>query len=143
MALSQNLRFLATIASDPDLEDPPGTFLIRSLATELVANGWTTDEYDNWRDCGWSVACHRGKSSLDVVVSQIPDGEWMLQVSPSRVPFFGAFFGRKPSATPTDIFELAVSVHKVLSAKECLENPRWRWDGFPEDCNSTPEPHPS
>ena len=143
MALSQNLRFAATVPNDPEFDHPPGVFLIRRLAADLNANGWRTDEFDCWRDCGWFVVCHRGISNLDVVVCQIPSGEWMLQISPSKVPYFGALFGKKPSATPTDMFELAVAVHRILAANECLEKPRWLWDGFPEDSNATPEPLPA
>lgn len=100
-----------------------------------------TDEMDNWRDCGWSVGCRRASSELEVVVSQIQDGQWMLQVSPRRTPgLIGSLFGGKPSASPRDVHELAVAVHWALSTLGYLGSPHWRWDGFPDEKHSTSEP---
>ncbi len=114
---------------------------MRRLSAELAAAGWSTDEMDNWRDCGWSVGCRRATSELEVVVSQIEDGQWMLQVSPRRVPgLIGGLFGSKPSATATDVHELALAVHRALSTLQYLSSPQWRWDGFPDEKHSTPEP---
>ena len=114
---------------------------MRSVATEVAAMGWNVDEMDNWRDCGWSIVCRRDPAELEIVVSQIQDGEWMLQVSPMRVPgFIGKLFGSKLSATPSEVHELALAVHRALSIAHVLGNPRWRWDGLPDENNSTPEP---
>jgi hypothetical protein len=114
---------------------------MRRLSSELVAEGWSTDEMDNWRDCGWSIVCRRGSSELEVVVSQIQDGQWMLQVSPKRSPgLIGSLFGGKPSASPGDVHELAVAVHRGLSTLQYLGSPQWRWDGFPDEKHSTSEP---
>ena len=115
---------------------------MRRLSAELSSMGWPTDEMENWRDCGWSVSCSRGFGQLQVVLSQIQNGEWMLQIAPQRVPgFFGGLIGGKPSATPAEVYELALSVHRALSAGGSLSSPRWRWDGFPDDEHSTPEPN--
>jgi hypothetical protein len=141
MPISQNLRFAATVREDTEFDHPPGAALMRRLAAELTLAGWITDEMDNWRDCGWSVVCRRGSSDLEVVVSQIQDGEWMLQVSPHRVPgLISGLFGSRPSATVTDVHELAVAVHRTLITAQYLGSPRWRWDRFPDDAHSTPEP---
>lgn len=141
MATSQNLRFAATVPPDTEFDHPPGAALMRRLSAELSMGGWRTDEMDNWRDCGWSVACSRGSCQLQVALSQIQNGEWMLQVSPHRVSgFFAGLVGSKPSASPADVYELALAVHRALSVDGFLASPRWRWDGFPDDEHSTPEP---
>ena len=114
---------------------------MRRLSAELAAAGWGTDEMDNWRDCGWSVSCRRGASELAVVVGQIDDGQWLLQVSPRRVPgLISGLFGTKPSASPSDVHELAVAVHRSISSLEYVGILQWRRDGFPDEKHSTSEP---
>ena len=141
MPISQNLRFTATVQKDAEFENPPGALLMRRLASELTAAGWSTDEFDNWRDCGWSILCRQDSSSLEVVVSQIRDGHWMLQVSPQRRPgLIGSLFGSKPSATASDVHKLALAVHGALSTLQYFGSPQWRWDGFPDERHSTSEP---
>jgi hypothetical protein len=141
MPTSQNLRFAATVPEDAEFDHPAGAALMRRLSAELSTAGWSIDEMDNWRDCGWSVVCRRGSSVLEVVVSQIQDGQWMLQVSPQRSPgLIGRLFGSRPSASPADVHELAVAVHHALSTLQYLGSPQWRWDGFPDERHSTPEP---
>ena len=141
MPVSQNLRFTATVQEDSEHNHPPGAALMRRLALELTAAGWSTEEFDNWRDCGWSVVCRRDLSKLQVVVSEIKNGQWMLQVSPQRrLGFVGSLFGSKASATASDVHELALAVHRALSALRYLGSPHWRWDGFPDENHSTSEP---
>jgi hypothetical protein len=142
MATSQNLRFAATVPADAEFDHPPGATLMRRLSAELSTAGWRTNEVDNWRDSGWSVLCSRGPGQLQLALSQIQNGEWMLQVVPHRVPgFFGGLVGSKPSATPAEVYELALAVHRALSVAGFLDSPRWRRDGFPDDEHSTPEPN--
>src|SRR5438128_5429929 len=125
MPVTQNLRFTATVQKDAEFDHPPGAGLMRGLASALAAEGWSNDEMDNWRDCGWSVGCRRGSSELEIVVSQIQDGQWILQVSPRRRPgLIGSLFGSRPSATAT----------------ANLGRPQSRWDGFPDEKHSTSEP---
>ncbi|MES2466480.1 MAG: hypothetical protein V4675_04200 [Verrucomicrobiota bacterium] len=141
MPVSQNLKFNAAVQKDAEYDYPPGAALMRRLAAELAKAGWHTDEMDNWRDCGWSVGCGRGSSKLEVVVSQVQDGQWMLQVSPKRSPgVMGRLFGGKPSASTGDVHELAVVVHHGLSALHYLGSPQWRWDAIPDEKHSTSEP---
>lgn len=141
MPNSLNLRFTATVPNDAEFDHPAGAALIRQLSAELAAAGMSTDEWDNWRDCGWSVDCRRGSSELEVVVSQIEEGEWMLQVCPRRLPgLIGRLFGSKPSASATEVYDLALAVHRALAAIGYLGRPQWCWDGFPDENNSTPEP---
>lgn len=141
MPISQNLRFTATVPKDKEFDHPKGATLMRRLSPVLAAVGWSTEEMDNWRDCGWSVVCRRASSELEVVVSWVPRGYWMLQVSPRRVPkLIGRLLGGKPSASPSDVHELALAVHRALSHLQYLGNPQWRWDGFPDEKHSTSEP---
>ena len=141
MPISQNLRFVAVVPKDAEFDHPPGAALMRRLSDGLADVGWNTSEMDNWRDCGWSVVCRRDSSELEVVVSQVEDGEWMLQVCPLQTPgLISGVFGGKPSATPDEVYGLALTIHGALSTMRSLGNPRWRWDGFPEDGHSTPEP---
>ena len=86
MPISQNLMFSATVAKDAEFDHPPGALLVRKLSEQLKASEWNVDEMDNWRDCGWSVSCRANLSELEIVLSQIRDGEWMLQVAPRKVP---------------------------------------------------------
>jgi hypothetical protein len=141
MHTSQNLRFTASIPKDAEFVHPAGASLIRRLSADLAAAGWITNEMENWRDCGWSVVCRRDSSVLEVVVSQIQEGQWMLQVSPQRSPgSIGGLFGRKPSASPRDVHALAVAIHRALSTLQYLGSPQWRWDGFPDERHCTSEP---
>ena len=39
-----------------------------------------------------------------------------------------------------DVQELALAVHRALSRLQYLGSPQWRWDGFPDETPSTPEP---
>lgn len=141
MPISQNLRFTATVPEDAEFDHPAGATLMRRLSAELSVAGWRTDEMDNWRDCGWSVVCLRGSSALEVVVSWVERGYWMLQVRPRRVPgIVSGLFGSKPSASAADVHELALAIHHSLSTLQYLGSPKWRWDGFPDEKQSTSEP---
>jgi len=144
MPISQNLRFNATVQEDTESEHPLGASLMRRLSSELAAAGWSNDEMTNWRDCGWSVVCHRGASELQTVVSWVVRGYWMLQISPHRAPgSIGRLLGAHPSATPTDVHQLAIAVHRALSTLQYLGSAQWRWDAFPVEMHSTPEPQPA
>jgi hypothetical protein len=141
MPLSQNLLFEANSPADPEFEHPAGAALMRTLSTDLRSNDWTVGEMENWRDSGWSVTCQRGQTKVEVVLSQISNGTWMLQVAPTDVPgFIGRCFGRKQSAPAHEVQELALRVHRALSDRSILSKPRWTWDGYPDDEPSTPVP---
>ena len=143
MSISQNLLFTAKVPRDAEFDHPAGAWLMRRLAIELASAGWSTGEMDNWRDCGWSVVCRRGSSELDVRLSQLTDGTWMLQVRPHYSPgLLGRLLGGESSASPQDMYQLAVATHRALTALQYLGSPRWRWDGFPGKGDSTGEPRP-
>jgi hypothetical protein len=133
MGQSQNLQFKATVP--------------RWLAADLPAAGWQTGEIENWRDSGWSVDCTRGASRVEIslaAIDAVGEREWMLQIAPERTPgAISRLFGGKPTATSQDVYELEVAVHQVLHHAQFLENPRWAWDGYPDDSPSTPEPRPA
>jgi hypothetical protein len=116
---------------------------MQQVATDLAALGWRTDKIDNWRDCGWSVSCHRDVAGLEISMAELQPGEWMLQIAPLKYPgFITRTFGSQPSATPSEVYQLALDVHRTLGAAHHYENPRWCWDGYPDDGQSTPEPQP-
>jgi len=141
MPISQNLRFTATVPKDSEFEHPAGALLMRSLSAELTTSGWSAGQLDNWRDSGWLVVCRRGSSELKVVLSWVDRGYWMLQVSPRRSPpLIGRLLGDSPSATPAEVHGLALAVHQALSTLQYLGSPHWRWDGFPDEKHSKPEP---
>jgi len=144
MPICQNLRFTASVPKDTEFERPPGALLMRRLSRELSAAGWSTDEMDNWRDSGWSLTCRRGSADLEALLSWVERGYWMLQISPTRAPgFVGRLLGAAPSATSADVHQLALAVHRSLSTLQYLGSPQWRWDGFPDEKHSTPEPQPA
>jgi len=122
-----------------------GETLLRALAVNLATAGWTTNELEDWRDCGWIVTGKRDAAKIDVIVSEIKLGDWMLQVAPHHGRgLLGALFGYgQPSATAQDVFEAAVTIHRALAKLEYVTGPQlWVWDNFPEPARATPAPLP-
>jgi hypothetical protein len=142
--LSQNLRFLGPVAADPANRDPPGLPIVQLLSAELPPRGWIAHPWDIWRDSGWLLPCRTGERELDLTLASIgPEDEWMLQIAPTRLPgLLGRALGRLPSATPMDCNRLALDVHAVLAGAGGFTRFWWRWDGFPDEASSTPEPMP-
>lgn len=140
---SQNLRLVGTAPGDPEHAHPAGASIARTLSSTIAAAGWRVSEFDNWRDCGWSLDCRRGAAELQVVLSEIAPSEWLFQVAPLHAPgFIGRLRGRGPSAGRDDALDLARVVHAALAAESYLSRPRWAWDRLPEDADATPEPAP-
>ena len=139
-----NLRFTADAPEDAEFEHPAGAALMRDLSAGLSAAGWSTDEMGNWRDCGWSVVCRRDTQELEVVLSWVQRGYWLLQIRPHHEPgFLRRWLGSVPSASSDAVHKLALAVHRALLASQVLGDPRWRWDNFPDDASSAPEPPPA
>jgi hypothetical protein len=135
--LSQNARFSAIIPDDPEFDHPPGAWLARHLQRDLAARGWTTNEFDNWRDCGWFVRCVRGQADLELCFSAVAC-DWLLQVAPTGA---GGLLGRRrPTATPEDCHSLATAVHACLREAGMCTSIRWGWDGDPDDVASSDSP---
>ncbi len=117
---------------------------MRRLCDGLVAAGWTVGDVDIWRDSGWFAPCQRGAGKLEVVLANIEKREWMLQIAAEQNPgWLGRLVGQVRSATPTEVFDLAVAVHSALTAAGHLVDPHWRWDDFPDEKNSTAQPQPA
>lgn len=141
MPISENLRFTANVPKDTEYDHRPGFDLTRTLAAQLSAKGWSASDIDSWRDCGWYFVCRRSQSELEVVVLWVERGYWLAQIKPRSAPrFLGRLLGRKPSASVTDVYELALAVHRTLASLNYLGNPLWRWDGFPDEKHSSREP---
>jgi hypothetical protein len=134
MPNSQNLLFSTDFPVGRNDDGPPGEELITELRNELLQRSLTVEEPDNWRDCGWSVVCREGNSTLEIILGQTPDKLWMLQIVPFNLPgFVGRLLGRVPTASPEAVHRLALVVHEVLSTKFGMTKSRWRWDGFPDE----------
>jgi hypothetical protein len=134
MPNSQNLLFSTVFPIRRDDDGPPGEELVTELHNELLQRNLTVEEPDNWRDCGWSVICREGDSTLEIILGQTPDECWLLQIVPFYLPgFLGRLLDRKPSARPEAVHRLALVVHEVLSTKLRMTKSRWRWDGFPDE----------
>jgi len=137
---SQNATFHGSVTPDAEYEHPAGLPIVRALGAELNARSWITGEFDNWRDCGWSIPCGRDGGEMQLVVAPASSAdEWTLQIAPVRVPGpLGRALGRVPSASAVHCYELATEVHSVLSRQ--FARLRWRWDGSPDEEHSTPAP---
>ena len=144
MPVSQNLRFSAECPKDTVFDYPPGAALMRHFARSVSAAGWQTGELANWRDAGWSISCSRNTNSLQVAFAGSRDGEWMLQISPlRRAGLVRSLFGGKSSATPQEIQDIALVIHRACQQLPSHRDMKWRWDGFPDDSHATSEPQPA
>jgi hypothetical protein len=124
-------------------DHPPGEWLARHLSSDLAGRGWVADTPDNWRDSGWSFRCSQATAELTVALAQLGEpSKWMLQVAPARGAGLMAVFGRKPSASPGQVLELAKAVHESLLTQGTVSGLGWRWDGEPAVGRSSPKPGP-
>ena len=139
MSFSQNVRFSGVAPADTSDPHPPGRGLARSLEAVVRAAGWEVLNVDDWRDCGWSILCDRGRSALEIALAEIQPSEWMLQIGPTSMPrLVSKLRGWEPSAERSDVYDLATHIHAFLGTE--FRGQRWCWDGFPDDSASTPEP---
>ncbi len=132
MVRSQNATFRG---KEPHTDDDsiPGASIARHLAAELSQLGWSTEDFDCWRDGGWMFhASHDTASLLVVLVPHCTPGEWSLQISPVQIPFFAIrWLGASPSASADEILRLAENAHLILS-NSGMTNFCWCWDDFPK-----------
>ena len=140
MPISQNVIFSGKAKPDKEFEHPAGASIARNLKSQLEKEGWIAGEIDNWRDYGWSLECSLSDARMQISLSQMEEGKWMMQISPASVPgFIGRIFGSIVSAQPKDTTLLAKSVHKILGL-DGFADFKWIWDGFPDNPKSTSEP---
>lgn len=140
MAISQNLVFKGEARSDDQFDHPPGAAIARFLETNLRDAGWQVCNFDNWRDCGWSLRCSRQDAELQVAFAEMDNSQWMLQVAPLRVPgLLGRMLGKATSATPGGVYALSRAIHDILGRTGRYSDFKWRWDGPPDE-KSSPEP---
>lgn len=145
MPSSQNVRFLAQEPGDSDEHLHGGAALLRRVCADLTAAGWSTQELQDWRDCGWCVSCCRAQMKITIIVSEFKKGEWILQVAPLHDRgLIASLFGLgKPSATSQDVFDAASTIHITLTKLEYVSGPQlWVWDGFPDPEVATHSPSP-
>jgi hypothetical protein len=141
MPISQNAQFTGEADKDREYEHPKGASIARAIKSILDKNKWMTKEIDNWRDCGWSIECSRANDRLEIAIADNTDNNWMLQIAPFYTPgLLGRLFGKTPSATSLSCYELSCLVDSAIRADSRYTNIKWRWDGFPEESNSTPSP---
>jgi hypothetical protein len=139
--ISQNVLFRGTPPPDEEFEHPPGCYMIRALHKALTEPSWTPSQFDNWRDCGWSIECIQEGRSIRIAIAQVRDSMWMLQIAPSVVPgLLGRLFKKQASAAPEQCLDVAKRVHNILSSYKLFSDFRWRWDGYPDDGPSTSAP---
>jgi hypothetical protein len=141
MAISQNVRFYCEAQTETDVEHPPGAAIAKVLRRGLMDKGWRVSELDNWRDCGWVFVSGRNDAELQVVFAQMAmRWHWLLQLSPNYLSgFLGRLFGKKPSASPVDVYAAARDLHEIISRLACSQI-YWCWDDIPNENNSNQEP---
>jgi hypothetical protein len=143
MPTSLNASFTGAAAADPEFDHPAGASLVRAVQHDVQRQGWVTEEFDNWRDAGWSFMCSRGSARLEVVLSSTGSDNWLMQVAPATVPgLVGRAFGGKPSATPSDVFDSSKAIHRSMAEGTSYRGFRWQWDGPPTE-TADGEPSPS
>ena len=139
MGFSQNARFALELEDSSAEDHPRGTSLAIDLSRALDSTGWAVSEPDNWRDVGWSFSAYRDGVELEVILSAIEDGEWILQLGPARgAGLVAKVLGRRPSASPHDCFVGATILDEALESR--CTSIAWRWNGLPSEETSTSEP---
>ena len=113
--------------------------LIRALSARLNALSWVVSDIECWRDGGWVVFCKRGNAEMQIVLTPVREGDWVLQIAPKKSSLFGRT-GEPPSASPQEVYQLALDVHDSLGQDPTFDTPRWCWDNYPDGKNSMPRP---
>lgn len=141
MVRSQNATF---VGDEPESvgERIRGATIANLLSSSLSKLGWSPNGIDDWRDAGYLIPVARDNASLDVVLTQYHGNmrRWILQIAASTSPGLVArLFGATPSATASDIHELAFQVHAILTDHGFTDT-RWCWDDLADGDHCTSEP---
>ncbi|MCA9116657.1 MAG: hypothetical protein KDA79_16365 [Planctomycetaceae bacterium] len=145
MGFSHNVLFTAECVETDEFPHPRGEPLMREIVEATRAAGWETTEIDDWRDAGFCAVCRRAAVEVEVILANIPDGRWFMQICAAYIPgWYGRWKGREPSATRADCYAVARVLHSLLSRRAATRIEGWCRDGFPGegDDESTPEPLP-
>jgi hypothetical protein len=139
--LSQNVTFIGTDALG-DANEPPGLALAERLAAQLEQTGIAVSEPDNWRDAGWSFKATVANVEEAIIVASTPSGGWFVQIAPTNSPsLLQHVFGPKEHPAMMTTHDLACRVQQALVSDGRFTGFRWRWDGPPEEGDTT-EPLP-
>ena len=145
---SLNLIFRTSSFQDEQHEAPAGFAVAQWLQRGVAESGWHAEAPENWRDSGWSIQCSRGARTLELALGAISKPhtgttEWFLQVAPMKQPgFLARALGRRASASPEDCYALAQTLQSALVSDARCAGLKWRWNGPPDEMNSTREPLP-
>ena len=143
MPISQNATFSGP-EGDSMGEQIRGISIVRFLVADLQETGVRISEVECWRDAGWifevlSDTCHL---QVIVVADHVRESRWILQISPHYVPgFLSSWFGRTASATPQNLFDMAVQCYEILVTYG-YDDFQWCWDDFAEGKQCAPKPLP-
>jgi hypothetical protein len=82
--------FQASFPVDPEYGHPEGCYLARKIESRLRSVFPEVHEFDNWRDCGWSVSCMVESTLFWICFARyVKHEEWQLFVEP-----LGAYSGK-------------------------------------------------
>jgi hypothetical protein len=140
--LSSNVLFSGAVeGEDPNL--PPGESIAQKIEAALRDRSWDIVEPADLGDYSlWCLVCRQGAAELRVQVAGTRDENvWLLQVAPSRRPgFVGRLRRQLPSATSSDVLSLSREIHEMLFVVGAFSDPKWCWDGLPQEMIAYPEP---
>ena len=140
MAKTPTVSFRAEFPVDAEFDHPPGATLARELQAKLSRELAEVREFDNWRDCGWSIDGLVESTPVQVFFTQvnIPTGAplWLLGCTSGRhVSILARLLGRAPDDSAA-VLQLARAVDQILKSEARVSEVKWymndRWRG-PDD----------
>lgn len=135
---SQNVLFVGEVDGD-DPEWAPGLAIVQKLEEALRNHGWViAAPFENRDGELYDMIVKSDSAEMQLVFTGIDKDTWMLQISPARL--IGRFRHKVPSATPVDVYNLAQELHEILFVRGDFSDPKWCWDGFPDQMETFPEP---
>lgn len=128
--------FDASFPIDDENWHPPGCYLARILRNRLARVASSVQEFENWRDCGWSLGCEINGQRFEVFFSAInayPNPtQWMIGISPIGHP--GALrrlFGAKALPYIRECRQLTQEIQRLLESDPSVSNIRWAMNSYP------------